>query len=119
MDSDLGGFGDVVSPSKWPLVKWEIQDFFKVGPDCACTGSKETMFHNPSYRRLLVPDHYRPAFEPVADQPKKMAKHNKLNCYYGEDYGGHNYPFPHPAPPKPDAYYEDAFFNILAYYENG
>ncbi len=63
--------------------------------------------------RLDVGDAYEPAWEPLADATvKKMAKNNQKACYQGDDFGGNNIPFPHPTPPKPDAYYDDAFLNL-------
>ena len=36
--------------------------------------------------------------------------------YRGDDYGGHNIPFPHPKPPKPNSIYEDAFVDLSLIY---
>ena len=30
--------------------------------------------------------------------------------YFGDDYGGHNIPYPHPAPPKPHKMYDQHAF---------
>lgn len=40
-DNDFGGWRVPVNPSRWPYVRFEVQDYFKVGPNCSCTGSKE------------------------------------------------------------------------------
>ena len=34
--------------------------------------------------------------------------------YFGDDYGGHNIPFPHPAPPKPHKMYDQHAFIDLS-----
>jgi len=66
---------------------------------------------------LPVSDYYEPAWEPI--EVNKVARHNQESCYLGDDFGGHNYPFPHPRPPTPDKYYVDSFIDITAYYHNG
>ena len=39
--------------------------------------------------------------------------------YRGDDYGGHNIPFPHPCPPMPHSYYEqDAFIDLDKFFFN-
>jgi len=40
--------------------------------------------------------------------------------YRGDDYGGHNIPYPHPSPPMPHSYYDKtAFVSLDKYYANG
>lgn len=34
--------------------------------------------------------------------------------YFGDDFGGHNIPFPHPAPPKPHKMYDQFAFIDLS-----
>ena len=34
-------------------------------------------------------------------------------CYRGDDFGGHNIPFPHPRPPTPQKMYQDGFSDIM------
>ena len=67
---------------------------------------------------------YRAAWEPQyklgAKKPKAM---NYKNCFYGDDYGGHNIPFPIPSPPHPGPYYDDIFYDMTPhigqlYFEN-
>ena len=67
---------------------------------------------------------YRAAWEPQyklgAKKPKAM---NQKNCFYGDDYGGHNIPFPIPSPPHPGPYYDDIFYDMTPhigqlYFEN-
>ena len=114
-DNDFGGHDVPVNPTRWPYVNQRIQDFYKVGPDCACTG-KPVKGHDPRWLRLDVGDAYEAVWEPLSDEKvKKMAKNNQRNCYQGDDFGGNNIPFPHPTPPKPDAYYDDAFLDILSF----
>ena len=43
---------------------------------------------------------------------KKPRAMNYKACYYGDDFGGHNIPFPPPQPPKPDPYYDDCFYDM-------
>lgn len=112
-DNDFGGHEVPVNPTRWPYVNSKIQEFYSVGPDCACTG-KPVKGHEPRWIRLDVGDAYEPAWEPLGDaKAKKMAKNNQKACYQGDDFGGNNIPFPHPTPPKPDSYYDDAFQNLL------
>lgn len=56
------------------------------------------------YGRVMEPQ-YGPGQKP----PVGLNGHT---CFQGDDYGGHNIPFPHPQPPRPDAYYEDCFVDI-------
>ncbi len=117
MDSDLGN-DDVVSPTKWPFIQKEIQEFFNVGPDCQNMGNQKIGYKEPQqWKRLPVSDYYEAAWEPIEE--KTVARHNQESCYLGDDFGGHNYPFPHPRPPTPDKYYVDGFIDITAYYHNG
>lgn len=106
LDNDFGGWRVPVNPSKWPYVKFEVQDYFKVGPNCACTGSKEIHHKHPQYARLAVSDSYAPVWEPIYENPQhKIVKNGQHYCYQGDDFGGHNIPYPHPRPPTPASFY--------------
>mmetsp|Transcript_19731 Transcript_19731/g.24344 ORF Transcript_19731/g.24344 Transcript_19731/m.24344 type:complete len:106 (-) Transcript_19731:492-809(-) len=55
--------------------------------------------------------------EPQYEQgAKRVASLNQHTCYRGDDYGGHNIPFPHPTPPKPDVYYDDCFVDLGSHF---
>ncbi len=99
-----------VNPTKWPYVSEEVQQRFHVTADCSCDGTKVIQFSEPQWQLLPVSELYAPVWEPIGS--KIIKKHNQDSCYQGEDFGGHNIPSPHPAPPKPDQYYDDAFFNV-------
>ena len=46
-----------------------------------------------------------------------MHHFDRSMMYFGDDYGGHNIPYPHPRPPQPHKFYQqDAFVDLLAYY---
>ena len=71
----------------------------------------------PRYRRLRVSKKYKPALEPLYRKGiGRVPPLNQHTCYRGDDYGGHNIPFPIPEPPKPDRYYDDSFVDLGAYY---
>ena len=39
--------------------------------------------------------------------------------FRGDDFGGHNIPYPHPVPPMPHSQYQqDAFIELGKYYDN-
>ena len=62
---------------------------------------------------MFLPRWYAPVWEPVYEPGAGGPKaHNQESCYKGDDYGGHNIPFPIPTPPKPDRYYSDAFYDM-------
>ena len=74
---------------------------------------------------MHLASHFRPAWEPqyLQGSTKRPKAMNYGACYYGDDFGGHNIPFPHPHPPKPDPYYEDCFYDMTShigqlYFEN-
>ncbi len=121
MDSDLGlGLDEIVSPSRWPFINPEIMEFFNVGPDCQNMGMQTIKYKAPQqWKRLPVSDYYAAAWEPLVQDEKRIPRHNQDSCYLGDDFGGHNYPFPHPRPPTPDKYYVDGFIDITTLYHNG
>lgn len=48
-----------------------------------------------------------------------MQKNLFDTMYRGDDYGGHNIPYPHPCPPMPHAYYDQrAFIDLDKWYKN-
>ena len=125
-DNDFAGWKQPISQSKFPIIRKEVQKFFMVGEDCTQgkLSGKKIAFTEPSYSQMHLQQHYRAVFEPQyvtgAKKPKAM---NGKACFYGNDYGGHNIPFPIPAPPKPDPYYEDIFYDMTPhigqlYFEN-
>jgi len=118
-DNDHGGWKQPVSQSAWPLISDEVQSFFGVGPDCTCKDhEKEVIFKTPRYEPLRLPDYYEPVLEPQYEYGEyKMARLNQHTCYRGDDFGGHNIPFPHPRPPTPDAYYTDCFIDLTRVYD--
>jgi hypothetical protein len=116
-DNDFGGHEVPVNPTRWPYVDDIVQTRFKVGPDCAATGEAPLKASELKWIRLQIGDKYAPAWEPFAVDAratKTIAKQNQHDCYRGEDFGGNNIPFPHPAPPKPSNYYDDAFVDLMA-----
>ena len=116
MGNDFGGFEEPVNPTKWPYVRKEVRDLFKVTEDCHCDGTKETKYIDPA-NRLTQIGAFRPFYEPVGSKQIKKQQVMEL-CYQGDDFGGHNIPTPHPTPPKPDSYYEDAFIKIDEYLDD-
>ena len=90
-----------------------MQDFFGVGKDCKC--NKEKIYIQwPEFKRINLPSGYAEAWEPQYEDPSyKVPKLAQHACYRGDDFGGHNIPFPHPVPPKPDTrIYDDAFVDL-------
>ena len=71
------------------------------------------IFREPRYERLRLPNEYEPVYEPQYEshqhRPRPLNQHT---IYRGDDFGGHNIPFPHPRPPTPDPMYDDAFIDI-------
>ena len=118
-DNDHGGWRQPVSASKWPLICDEVQQFFGVGPDCTCHDKdRKIIFNEPRYEPLGLPSYYEPAYEPQYEKNMpKVAKLNYHTFYRGDDFGGHNIPYPHPRPPTPDAYYTDCFVDLLNIYD--
>lgn len=112
-DNDFGGFKQPRVQSKFPVVQKEVQSFFDVDDTCSCRGRKRILAKEPQYLAMALPRMYGRVMEPqygVGQKPPVGL--NGHTCFRGDDYGGHNIPFPHPEPPKPDAYYEDCFVDI-------
>lgn len=66
----------------------------------------------PEFRELNFRG-FKPAREPLyEDYTYELPRMNQHTMYRGDDYGGHNIPFPHPQPPKPVGVYEDAFVDL-------
>ena len=121
-DNDFGGYKRPVNPSKWPIIGNEVQGFFGVGPDCTCKSTKKPVFAKlPRFEPLDV-GHYRhalgPVYEPQYEQRGYHLPKNMYDTMYrGDDYGGHNIPYPHPCPPMPHPYYsQDAFVDLDKFY---
>jgi len=113
--NDHGGFNQPVSVSAWPIIREEVQDFFGVGPDCSCDGRKHLAdMPEVLVARIPTDQNTEPAWEPQYKDPNfKIAKNQQKHAFKGDDFGGHNIPFPHPAPPKPETEnYEDAFIDL-------
>ena len=111
-DNDHGGFKQPVVQSTWPIIRTEVQKFFHVGPGCTCEDKNRPVFYiEPRYERLHLPEYYDPVWEPQYENPSYvMPKQAQKTQYQGDDYGGHNIPFPHPIPPKPASIYDDTAF---------
>jgi len=112
--NDHGGFNQPVSVSAWPIIREEVQDFFAVGPDCTCGGRKH-LADVPEIRWASIDvGDSQPAWEPLYRDPNfSIAKNQQKHAFKGDDFGGHNIPFPHPAPPKPETdNYADAFVDL-------
>ena len=118
-DNDWAGWKQPRVLSHFPIVKKEVQDFFSVKEDCSCRKVKALQFKEPSYLPLKLPQYYAPVLEPqyVDKEGKIIPGANQHTCFRGDDYGGHNIPYPHPAPPKPDPYYDqDSFIDLSVVY---
>ena len=115
--NDHGGHNQPISTSAWPIIREEVQQIFSVGPDCTCRETHKKLAESPKINWHQVPlgEGYGPVWEPLyQDVNFKMPKQQQKTCYKGDDFGGHNIPFPHPAPPKPDGgHYTDAFVDIF------
>ena len=113
-DNDFGGYRKPLIHTHFPIVHPMVQDFFTVGPDCTCEGNKEIFALVPRVIRLDLPQHYGQVWEPqYEDASYDFPKHKQNTCFQGDDYGGHNIPFPHPQPPMPDKMYEQhSFINV-------
>ena len=72
---------------------------------------------------MVLPSVYEVVHEPLYDLPQfdesgkpqdyRMPHPKNEHIYFGDDYGGHNIPFPHPAPPAPHKMYQqEAFVNF-------
>lgn len=118
-DNDFGGWEQPRIQSRFPLIRKEVQKYFGVGDD-SCEipyMKKEVRWLKPRYRRLRIPKKYKPVLEPLYRKGiGRVPTLNQHTCYRGDDYGGHNIPFPIPAPPKPDSYYDDSFVDLGSYY---
>ena len=99
--------------STWPIINAKVRDYFSVGPDCSCETAKErpkVFALEPKTQVLVLPDSYfgeevwEPQY-PSAGLARKPHPNPSL-IYRGHDFGGHNIPFPHPAPPKPHKMYD-------------
>lgn len=124
IDNDFGGYKRPVNPSKWPIIGNEVQSFFGVGPDCTCKSTHKPVYAIlPRFEPLNI-EHYGhalgPVYEPQYDRPGYRLPGLMYDTMYrGDDYGGHNIPFPHPCPPMPHSYYEqDAFIDLDKYFFN-
>ena len=112
-DNDWAGWKQPLVHSRFPFLRKEVQKFFTVNEDCSCKKDKPVEFKEPQYHQVSVAQHYAPFFEPLYENPQcNVPANNQHDCFRGDDYGGHNYPFPHPAPPKPSPFYDDAFVDL-------
>ena len=61
-----------------------------------------------------------PVYEPEYLDPDYVMPRNMWETMYrGDDYGGHNIPYPSPTPPAPHmAYQQDAFVDIVKFFDN-
>jgi hypothetical protein len=117
---DFGGFKQPAVDPVWPLVKKPVKDFFGVGDDCsACGMAKKTVFAlEPKVLPLRIPTYYAPVYEPqYADPGHRVPRYDKAHMdemiYKGDDFGGHNIPYPHPQPPTPHPRYDQKAFVVL------
>ena len=117
---DFGGFKQPHVDPKWPLVSDPVRKYFGVGEDCsACGMAKKTVFAlEPKVLPLRLPSYYAPVYEPQYENPhQRVPRYDKAHMdemiYKGDDYGGHNIPYPHPEPPKPHPRYDQDAFVIL------
>ena len=122
---DFGGHKQPHVDPKWPIVQKEVKSFFGVGDDCsACGMAKKTVFAlEPRVEPLRIPTYYAPVYEPQYENPHQRIPHYdrelmKDMIYKGDDYGGHNIPYPHPEPPKPHPRYDqDAFISLTSIFD--
>ena len=120
IDNDHGGHNKPLVQSKFPIVHPEIMDFFHVGPDCKCRGDDKIIFRQPEYRRLPVPEAYGYIQEPlyIHESQPHPSRPTYETIFRGDDYGGHNIPFPHPKPPLPHKMYDrTAFVEVDRFYK--
>jgi hypothetical protein len=77
-DNDWAGWEQPLKPSKWPIVRKEIQRFFQVSEDCSQKGMKLDITHvEPLYEPLDLPRYYAPVYEPQYEAAAKKPKaHN-------------------------------------------
>jgi len=117
-DNDWAGWKQPKVHSRWPIVQQDVRKFFHVGGDCMCDGEKKIDYKEPHYEALTIPSYYAPVSEPqYKNKGYVVPSKNQKTCYRGDDYGGHNIPFPHPAPPTPDSYYDrESYVNLSDYY---
>ena len=122
-DNDFGGYKKPVSPSRWPIIGGAVQSFFGVGPDCTCHDKTKPVFAVlPEFKELDLKHYYtEPVYEPQYETRGYRLPANMYDTMYrGDDYGGHNIPFPHPCPPMPHSFYEqDAFIDLDKFFTSG
>ena len=109
--------------TKWPIIDLEVQNFFGVGPDCTCKGmAVEVYAERPSVHQLhfnYYPHVTGPVYEPEYKDTSYSIPAMYDTMYRGDDFGGHNIPYPHPCPPMPHSdYQQDAFVDLTKYYDN-
>ena len=124
IDNDFGGWKRPVNPSRWPIIGSEVHGFFGVGPDCTCKTTHKPVFAKlPRFEQIKL-DHYHhtlgPVYEPQYETEGYSVPRNLYDTMYrGDDFGGHNIPYPHPCPPVPHSYYDQgAFIDLDKYYKN-
>ena len=112
-DNDFAGFKQPRVQSKFPIVRKEVQSFFDIDDTCTCRGRKRILAKEPQYLPMRLPRSYGRVLEPqYGEGQKPPVGLNGHTCFRGDDYGGHNIPFPHPEPPKPDKYYDDCYVDL-------
>ena len=73
------------------------------------------IYTEPNFAVLDLPPYYGVVYEPYTNESHTKPHPNRDLIYKGDDYGGHNIPFPHPRPPLPNHIYEDAFVDLSAH----
>ena len=72
---------------------------------------------------MRLPEYFAPVYEPQYDTPdKRVPRYDKAHMddmiYKGDDFGGHNIPYPHPEPPKPHPRYDqEAFISLTSIFD--
>ena len=120
---DFGGYKEPLREQQWPIIRPHVQKFFHVGPACTCNGGMEHSIRRPVFaleprveQLQLNHGNYGIVLEPQYENPSYRIPHFQYeDMYYGDDYGGYNMDYPHPAPPKPSKrYQQDAFIDLAA-----
>jgi len=112
IDNDHGGWKKPLIQSTFPIISKQAQEFFHVSGDCTCM-NHEIVFKTPKVVQMPFPDHIKPAYEPQYDNASYVMPRERWHTMYrGDDYGGHNIPFPHPRPPTPAPEYEHAWVDV-------
>ena len=111
---DHGGWRQPLVQSHYPIICSAAQHFFHVSGTCECM-REHVAFKHPRYEPMNFPQGVAPVYEPQYENADYVMPRERWHTMYrGDDYGGHNIPFPHPRPPTPAPEYEHAFVDLGA-----